>query len=261
MRVPPWKDWSPPVGGLEYHRGRTGDTLVTLSMHSVGTRGTIKWLLDEASLSRLFACFPPTGEEPVHQGMETGVVAGLKQVAQFVDHNVLYAPFGQQQQVDGEADAAVLSAAPAPSRCHWLVGNGRWTDVHLLGMSRQHRRYQVMQSCLGFCLLCRGGQRQPVVEVGLLPLPGAGLLPCCRYPVAVLFDEGFHPRLGQAYRCRHMYVAVLDDTHRQSARPTVSDEHRKGLSRSHTLHSSLLTLHFSLTQLSLCFEQFGVGHL
>ena len=24
MRVLPWKDWSPPVGGLEFYRGSTG---------------------------------------------------------------------------------------------------------------------------------------------------------------------------------------------------------------------------------------------
>ena len=46
-----------------------------------------------AHLSRLFSCFLPTGEELIHQCMETSIVTGFKQMAQFMNHHMLDTPF------------------------------------------------------------------------------------------------------------------------------------------------------------------------
>ena len=46
-------------------------------------------LLHLTYLARLSAGFLPTGEELVHQCMETGIMAWLQQMAQFMNHHVL----------------------------------------------------------------------------------------------------------------------------------------------------------------------------
>ena len=44
----------------------------------------------------LFPCFAPAGKVTIHQRMEAGVVAGLSQVAEFMDDDVLGAPVRQE---------------------------------------------------------------------------------------------------------------------------------------------------------------------
>ena len=91
---------------------------------------------------RFFPCLAPAGEILVHERMEAGIVAGLQQVAQFMNHHVLCTPLRQQQQIDGEADAAVLHPAHAPARYHRLIAHGRRPDAHHLRVTLYHRFQQ-----------------------------------------------------------------------------------------------------------------------
>ena len=56
-------------------------------------------VLHSANLTGLAACLFPTGKIPVHQGVETGVVAWLQQMAQLVNDDMLHTPYGEQQQI------------------------------------------------------------------------------------------------------------------------------------------------------------------
>ena len=56
----------------------------------------------------------PIGIEPVHEGVETGTVAGLEEMAHLVDHNVFDAPLGQKEEIGGEADGAGADETMSP---------------------------------------------------------------------------------------------------------------------------------------------------
>jgi hypothetical protein len=49
-----------------------------------------------AYLPSLLAGFAPSGEKPVHQGVETGIVTRFQQVTHLVDDHMLHTPIGQQ---------------------------------------------------------------------------------------------------------------------------------------------------------------------
>ena len=66
-------------------------------------------------LPRHFPGFLPTGEELVHQRIETGIVAGFKQMAQFMNYHMLDTPFRQQQQIGRETDRLILDITDAPT--------------------------------------------------------------------------------------------------------------------------------------------------
>ena len=72
-------------------------------------------LLHLTYTARLHTGFFPTGEELVHQYMETGIVAWFQKMAQFMNHHVLDTPFRQQQQIGGETDGLVLDIADTPT--------------------------------------------------------------------------------------------------------------------------------------------------
>jgi len=81
---------------------------------------------------RLPPRFLPPREVFIHQRMEPDIMAGFKQMAQFMNHHMLHAPFRQQQQISGKTDAAVLHVANAPTRYHWPETDSGWTDAHFL---------------------------------------------------------------------------------------------------------------------------------
>ena len=64
----------------------------------------------------------PAGEKIIHEGVETGIVGWLEQMAELVNHNMLYAPLGQQQSVEGNADGAGFDIALAPTGFKGLEG-------------------------------------------------------------------------------------------------------------------------------------------
>ena len=55
-----------------------------------------------ADASRFLSGFVPAGEVAVHDVVEGRAVVGHKQVGEFVYDDVLYAPVGQEQQIDGD---------------------------------------------------------------------------------------------------------------------------------------------------------------
>ncbi len=67
---------------------------------------------DAASLGPGFA---PSGIVMVHEGMKPGAVVWLQQMAELVDHDMLYAPFWKQQQVAAEANSLGLNIARPPA--------------------------------------------------------------------------------------------------------------------------------------------------
>ena len=64
----------------------------------------------------------PNGIETVHEGMETGTVAGLEEVTHLVDHDVFDAPLGQKKQIRGKTDGAGSDETMSPLGFEWLAG-------------------------------------------------------------------------------------------------------------------------------------------
>ena len=64
----------------------------------------------------------PAREIMIHEGVETGIVGWLEQMAKLVNHNMLYAPLWQQQSVEGDADGAGFDIALAPTGFKGLEG-------------------------------------------------------------------------------------------------------------------------------------------
>ncbi len=166
-------------------------------------------------------CFPPAGKIPVHQSVKPCVVRGLYQVAKLMYHHVFYAPFGQEQQVDGEAYGACPHVAYTPPGDHLLVRHGRHRYAHLCGVPCYHRLHQFIQPPYCFLLVRTALQRQLRKERRTLvfALYGSHLSPL--YPCAMCIDECFYMCTRHPYRCRHMYVTVLYHPHRQSRCPPV----------------------------------------
>ena len=91
-------------------------------------------LLGAVDAPSLGAGLAPAGEVAVHEGVETGVVGGLEQVAELVDNDVLYSPLGEQEQVDGEGDGAGADVAGTPARDGGPIADLRGLYAHELGM-------------------------------------------------------------------------------------------------------------------------------
>ena len=88
------------------------------------------------------AGFAPAGEVFVHQRMETMIMTGFQQMAQFMHHNVLHAPFWQQQRIHGDTDGTILYVALPPTRDGWLVTDSGRANTHFLGVALYHWLYQ-----------------------------------------------------------------------------------------------------------------------
>ena len=67
---------------------------------------------------RLFSCLFPSGEEPVHDGIEPFAVIRFQQMCQLVYHNMFDTPVRQQEQIYAECQfmCAGLTASPGLSQ-------------------------------------------------------------------------------------------------------------------------------------------------
>ena len=83
----------------------------------------------------------PTGIKLGHEGVETLVMAGLKEVAELVDYYVLDAPVGEQQGVGGDADLAGADITLAPTGLEGTIGDGTGLDIHLARITLYQRLY------------------------------------------------------------------------------------------------------------------------
>ena len=138
-----------------------------------------------------------------------------------MNHDMLDAPAGQQQQVGRITDAAFLHVTHAPTGYHRFVTNGGWADSHHPCIPFYHRFNQFSHSLRCFQLLSPSGQRKLMKEVRPLLLSFSGFLSGLYNPFLMLADKRIHLSLRYANRSRHMYIAILHNAHRQSARPFV----------------------------------------
>ena len=171
--------------------------------------------------ARLPTCFSPPRIVFVHQRMEADIMAGLQQMAQFMNHHMLHAPFRQQQQVSGKADVALLHVANTPTRYHRPETDSGRTDTHLLCMPFYHRFYQRSYPLRSLHPLSLCRQWQLTIKICPLPLSLSGLLSGLRNPFQMLVDERLHLFSRQTDGCRHMHIAILHDAHRQPSCPSV----------------------------------------
>ena len=81
----------------------------------------------------------PAGIKLGHEGVETLVMAGLKEVAELVDHYVLDAPVRKQQGVGGDADLTSADITLAPAGLEGAIGDGAGLDTHLAGVMLYQR--------------------------------------------------------------------------------------------------------------------------
>ena len=182
-----------------------------------------------ADASRFLSGFVPAGEVAVHDVVEGRAVVGHKQVGEFVYDDVLYAPVGQEQQIDGEGDAACAVVAAAPARGGVAKGDGCRLHAHRLGVSLQQWGNDGFQAVGGFAALRGCVEWQLCVEVGALLQPFSCSLAGRGNPVAVAFDEPFHFLPRQADGCRNVNVAILCNAHGKATCTAIGDDdgHKK----------------------------------
>ena len=142
----------------------------------------------------------PTGIKLGHEGVETLVMAGLKEVAELVDYYVLDAPVGEQQGVGGNAHLAGADITLAPTGLESAIGNGAGLDTHLAGVMLYQRLDDGSQAIDSGTTLGSGGERQLGIEIVALLDSLQGALAGSDYPVGMLADKGLDNRTGQTHR-------------------------------------------------------------
>jgi hypothetical protein len=85
--------------------------------------------------------------------METSIMSGFQQMAQFMNNHVFNAPFWQEQQIGGEADGLATDIADAPTRNHRPITDSCWLYAHLLGVKVYHWLYLCFQTAQGIVSL------------------------------------------------------------------------------------------------------------
>jgi hypothetical protein len=78
--------------------------------------------------------------------METGIVARLQQMTQFMNHHMFGTPLRQQQQIDLETNATILDIAHTPAGNHCLIIDQGRMNAHCLRVAFHHRLYQGFQT-------------------------------------------------------------------------------------------------------------------
>ena len=138
-----------------------------------------------------------------------------------MNHDMLDAPVGQQQQVGRITDAAFLYVAHAPTGYHRFVTNGGWADSHHPCIPFYHRFNQSSHSLRCFHLLSPSGQRKLMKEVRPLLLSFGGFLSGLDDPFLMLANKRFHLFFRHTDRHRHVDIAIFHDAHRQPSCPSV----------------------------------------